>query len=603
MHKKSPSKRKQSFDISNEFLPTQGAYPSYIQKPIYGAIPIDKTYTGLDIDNGRMTSVIIYDNNNTKTLLAYDFYFSKNRNLDAIEHPDQFKEDCMQTMENLGYELEDYGEMFKQSRNSLSSRDTITLTANHDSAQLHLIEVPKENQKEKKQIIEWALKKDLSFPLENSVMDFIKGNDNFFKVGVAENEFLDGIANRLSEIEWGLRAWYPLAQSIHNAFIWNYPEHRKKDSIIIHLGEKDSLIICYSKLDIKVIKTLFIGIQGLNDALIDNGVEIKEWSHRENFQVPESFLRSMGYTADVGEHDDILRPVFDSWRQEIDRTMNGVRKSFKISENTEILLSGCAGEVFYLDKFIEGSMGLNTSFLNPLRNIAIQGNIKEDFSKIHPAGLTASIGSALHLTRSVNILPKTYKQEVFLRWTNRIGIIGSAAALIIFCAMTVSTMLSIGAMRAEIEPMQKENTELSYVEGKHSALKENKLNVEQQMEVLSYDTEYFQRILAINKFLSYYTPKEILINELNFQEGWEIQAYKKVGRDLVKVVKKEDEHLRVVRLAGNVRSNSILLNDHFSNFVSTLEESGLFQNVEIMSQASKAGLGKDNLQFELKCII
>ena len=158
-------------------------------------------------------------------------------------------------------------------------------------------------------------------------------------------------------------------------------------------------------------------------------------------------------------------------------------------------------------------------------------------------------------------------------------------------------------MRAEIEPMQKENTELSYVEGKHSALKENKFNVEQQMEVLSYDTEYFQRILAINKFLSYYTPKEVLINELNFQEGWEIQAYKKVGRDLVKVVKKEDEHLRVVRLAGNVRSNSILLNDHFSNFVSTLEESGLFQNVEIMSQASKAGLGKDNLQFELKCII
>ena len=123
------------------------------------------------------------------------------------------------------------------------------------------------------------------------------------------------------------------------------------------------------------------------------------------------------------------------------------------------------------------------------------------------------------------------------------------------------------------------------------------------MEVLSYDTEYFQRILAINKFLSYYTPKEIIINELNFQEGWEIQAYKKVGRDLVKVVKKEDEHLRIVRLAGNVSSNSILLNDHFSSFVSTLEESGLFQNVEIMSQASKAGLGRDNLQFELKCVI
>ena len=55
-------------------------------------------------------------------------------------------------------------------------------------------------------------KKRSFLPLENSVMDFIKGNDNFFKVGVAENEFLDGIANRLREIDWGLRAGYPLAQ-------------------------------------------------------------------------------------------------------------------------------------------------------------------------------------------------------------------------------------------------------------------------------------------------------------------------------------------------------------------------------------------------------
>ena len=151
--------------------------------------------------------------------------------------------------------------------------------------------------------------------------------------------------------------------------------------------------------------------------------------------------------------------------------------------------------------------------------------------------------------------------------------------------------------------MQEENDELSYVEKRHESLKDNKNSVIQQMQVLSYDIDYFDRILAINKFLSYYTPKEVIINELNFQEGWEIQAYKKIGRDLVKVVRKEDEDLRVVRLAGNVNSNSILLDDHFNNFVSTLEESGLFQNIEVMSQASKIGLGNDNLQFELKCVI
>ena len=103
--------------------------------------------------------------------------------------------------------------------------------------------------------------------------------------------------------------------------------------------------------------------------------------------------------------------------------------------------------------------------------------------------------------------------------------------------------------------------------------------------------------------MSFYTPKEIIIDELNFQQGWEVKGYKKIGRDIVKVVKKEDEHLRMVRLAGNVNANPILINDHFNNFVNNLRESGLFQNIEVMSEASKVGLGADNLQFELKCII
>ena len=107
--------------------------------------------------------------------------------------------------------------------------------------------------------------------------------------------------------------------------------------------------------------------------------------------------------------------------------------------------------------------------------------------------------------------------------------------------------------------MQTESDLLSFVEEDHSYLSQNKISVEEQIDLLSYDTEYFNRILAINKFLSYYTPKEIKISELNFQEGWEIEAYKKVGRDLVKVVRKEDEHLRIVKLAGEVDANAALL--------------------------------------------
>ena len=223
--------------------------------------------------------------------------------------------------------------------------------------------------------------------------------------------------------------------------------------------------------------------------------------------------------------------------------------------------------------------------------------------EFHPSVFTAAIGSALNIEKSVSILPKDLQQEETLRWVNRAGIIFSTLSLITILTISIKTKLDIDFLKSEIEPLRIENNKFGDVESNHTLLENNKSNVEQQLELLKYDTDYFNRILAINKFLSYYTPKEVLIEELNFQEGWDVKGYKKVGRDLVKVVRKEDTHLRIVRLAGSVQSNTALLSSHFRNFLSSLEESGLFQNIEVMNESSQEELGRDKIQFELKCII
>ena len=589
--------------LVNDFLPTQGKHPPNIKASILSKLPIDKTYVGMHIDSGKISSCVIHENNEVKTLLALDIFSDKNRSLSLIDMPDEFNESCQEAMAILDTKMSHYEDRYGTASKSVEKRDTLALTVDNDRMMLKLVDVPKENQKEKKQIIEWSIKKDLQFPIEESILSFESAKGNTFRVGIGETTTLNSICDGLNRLDYGLRSLYPLAQAVYNAFIWSYPENQKKDTIIINIGERNSLILGCLRSELKTVKPLFIGLQSLTDAIRDNGLSIEEWSNRKNYQVPETFLRSLGHKAEAGEHDDILRPVFDSWRQELDRTVNGIRKEFKISKDTEVLLCGSAGDIQYLDKYIEGIMGLNTRMLNPFRNLAIPHDLDLEDIGCHSSSLTASIGSALHLDNSVNLLPKDKKVEETLRWVNRFGMVAAAAALVFFIGISISTKLSINSIRSDLEPMQQENNELSYVEERHGSLKENKNSVIQQMQVLSYDIDYFDRILAINKFLSYYTPKEVIINELNFQEGWEIQAYKKIGRDLVKIVRKEDEDLRVVRLAGNVNSNSILLDDHFNNFVSTLEESGLFQNIEIMSQASKVGLGNDNLQFELKCVI
>ncbi len=588
----------------DDFLPTQGRYPPHINSGILNNIPIDQTYIGLHVDCGRISATVIQEKNGIKTLLSHEIFSNNDRFFSPIKNPQDFIEACSESIDLLVEKIQDYGDLYKSASKSVEKKNTIVFTLNHDQIKYQLVSVPKENKKEKQEIIQWAINKNYNYTDEDSiVVNHVAGKKNLYRVGIGEKSVLENISDPMYELGWGIRQWYPIHQALYNAFIWNYPEHRKKNTIIIFIGENSGNILGCTKTELTIIRELYIGVQSLTDALRDNGISIDTWHDRKLFQVPESFLRSMGQKVNKGTYDDIFRPVFDSWRQEIDRTINSMRKEFKISDDTEILLSGSAGEILYLDKFIEGSTGLDTSFINPIRNLALPVGFELSSLDYHPSLLAASIGSALHIKNSVNIVPKKLKQNEILRWINRAGLVSTAASIIIFCGLSLFAKLNINALNIEINPMQIQNESLAYVEKEHSLLSENKTTVEEQLNILSYDTEYFNRILAINRFLSFYTPKEIRINELNFQEGWEIQAYKKVGRDLVKVVRKEDEHQRVVRLAGKVQANPALLNSHFNNFLAMLDESGLFQNIEVMSEASQAHLGNDNLQFEIKCVI
>ena len=186
---------------------------------------------------------------------------------------------------------------------------------------------------------------------------------------------------------------------------------------------------------------------------------------------------------------------------------------------------------------------------------------------------------------------------------NRGGLI-AAAVLVFFCVgLSIQKKVMTESIINKMDPMIVQKNSLDYVEDKHKRLENNTTSVKQQIKKLSYDTEYSNRVLAVNRILSFYTPKEIKISLVKFQKGWDVKGYKKVGRDLVPVVQKKDEHLRIVRLTGSVSSNSALLENHFNNFVAMLEETNLFQTIDIIEQSSKERYGPEFLQFDLKCVL
>ena len=71
-----------------------------------------------------------------------------------------------------------------------------------------MVPVPKENKKEKDQIIEWTIKKTLPYSIEECLIDHLPGKRNIFYVGTAKKSIVSNMISVTEELEWELRKWY-----------------------------------------------------------------------------------------------------------------------------------------------------------------------------------------------------------------------------------------------------------------------------------------------------------------------------------------------------------------------------------------------------------
>ena len=596
---------KQSKTLEEKFIPNQGKYNPSIKSNILNQLPFDKVYIGIHFDFNLIATVVIEERKSKKTLLAFDIFSYEAQEFDFENDFEKLIEKFPDILDNLIKQLSDYGDIYQSIIKTVKQKNAIAITIDQNTISSHVINIPKEGEKEKNQIINWSVSKEIKFPIEEAIISRQKTTDQIYYASVGHVSFLEKFGTYFKKHELGIRKWYPISQAIHNAFLWNYHDYKNKTTIILHIGETNGVFLVCEKSQIKVINPVYLGVSSLFDALKDNGLfnDKTENDHRKEFQVPKPLLSTLGDEIKIGKYDEIFRPVFENWIQEIERSINTIRKELSFAKDTMILISGSAGYIMYLSDLIQTTTGIKTSNLNPLRNLNLTPDFDKNSLKFNPTILSASIGSGIAIDNAPSILPKQLKQDVIFRWMNRAGLFTSVI-LTFFCIfLSLQKKILTNNLINKIDPMVVQKHSLDYVEDKHQLLSQNTTSVQQQIEKLSYDTEYSNRILQVNRILSFYTPKEIKISLIKFQKGWDVKGYKKIGRDLVPVVQKEDEHLRVVRLTGSVNSNPALLESHFNNFVAMLEETNLFKNIKIIEQASKESLGPEFLQFDLKCVL
>jgi|TARA_B110000495_G_scaffold96981_1_gene83928 type II secretory pathway predicted ATPase ExeA/Tfp pilus assembly PilM family ATPase len=591
-----PSDDTLEFNAMSGPLTDPGKFPKGIEVPL---LIREAVIIGIAIDENKIVAVAIQDHRNTKRLIDVQIY-EHSEDIDLALNPAEAMIALKSIIELSAKSALNKNFLTKKVIESISNGTAIALSINSPLMSLKRVDIPKESQGDRKKIIEWNAKKLLYFDpiyLQYDAVNQRKSKEVML-VGTTNRQLLEQTGEIIANENWSIRWWHPITMAIHNAFIWNYPEESKEVCFLIHIGEKESFLFGYAHGLLQVVRPIAIGIQNLTDAVLDSSTPLSQ------YRVPPSLLPGKAKPGSSLPTDDQFRPVIENWTREIDRTITSLKRIFPAGEASKLYLSGSATYIQSLHEYFGGQLNLATEYLNPLRNIYIlpDENERGQLNVALPL-ITAAVGSALNLANTVNLLPSSLKQNESFRLLFKSTTRVAAALLIGLFTFTGWVSVQNEKLDLKLKTLKKESALLEPTRDLYYSIDKNKSAVKAQVDELSTDTEYFERILASLRFLSHQTPSEITFEEVRFQMGWEESQFYAYGQTRKAELKVLDPHLRILKIAGTVSANSAYKERIFQIYLDSLEESSLFNEIEVISKHTSIGLDVQEMTFVLKCIL
>ena len=582
-----------------------GSYPANVSTP---PLKKEKLLLGIALDQGHIYSALIQDKGGIKSIIGSDKFSANKAKLDPKRNPTGFSVAIGKAYDQLTKKLEKKGSKVSSGIiKKLHSGIPISFTMNNTSALLKTVMVPLENKKEREMIIEYDAKKNLPFNSDDIIFEAIELEQGKNIIGVANADYMETPANTLSEKNWDVRLWPPAAQAVLSAFRWNYPGKKHDIILIIHIGEIESFLLGYNQGYPDAIVPLDLGIQNLTDAWKYRSTSSKaKWDKRDWCRVPPSILKSDTKDNSINmrkkPQDEAMRPVIESWDQELERALNSMAQTFPSDNISEIFLSGCSEEILFLDEYLQTQLDVNVEYLDPIKNIAFfpDEEERENFDLSSPA-LTLAVGAALNIDKTVNLLPDRFKESEKFRLGNKFSIPAAAAILIGAIALSGWTNHNHEIMESKLSTIKSQASSIAPIKNKFEKVSAEKNMITKQLGILLRETKLSNLSISVMRFFSYNTPKEITLDMISFQRGWERGDWIHVGNSLEKVITIVDENKDFARVTGSIVANPALKERYFSNFINQVEYSGLFKKIDVINKKTTSGMDIDNMTFELKC--
>ncbi|MEE9166608.1 MAG: pilus assembly protein PilM [Candidatus Neomarinimicrobiota bacterium] len=591
---------------------------SAILHEIIRYVNCDKVVTGVLVEGGMFAVASVEDQKGTKRLV--DFAATQMDPDLVLGGDDERQQAGAEIVGKLLSEKNNKQKSFFTLKEELSLPGKVVSCFPEAVSVVKDVELPSVGKKELADAIEWNAKKDLPFAEEKLIIDHIKQPENGAAetggghnlVGVSSEESINDSVQVMIDTVGVPRKIAPAAYAAWSAFVWNYPEFSKDDTIVIHIGETKTVVLFISGKLLRFVREIQLGGIDFSKAIpaeitlgSDRVVVTPRMAEklRQEFEIPTG--RTQGSDEDEARDSQLMphfRNTLERFVGAMTRAFNVHRKEFPMNRVKRIFLTGSGAALGNLSSYLSEALGKKVLLLDPVRMLLgkelLDDGGNDNMNSLH---LSIPIGLALNIHRGINLLPKRLRREELFLIVNHVGRKVLIALFVLFLSLSGMTQLDLLGTRTQLDIQEKVESQLTPIKHRYDTLIQELTEMGGYGGMVESDRRFHEKEVAILKMLSNVTPREIFLTYLGFREGWVVSESRRVGRATVTDTEIEASDEDFIRMEGLVATNPALQEAFLGNYIATLESNGLFANISIVDKRQDLKQRTEGLSFVLKC--
>ncbi|MEN6488240.1 MAG: pilus assembly protein PilM [Smithella sp.] len=480
-----------------------------------------------------------------------------------------------------------------------------------DNVNIHYLKIPPVQKKQMENAIYWAAKKETSFDEKDYIFDF-EIQEEIIEQGIPKNSVMVYSAP-IAEIEKTRALFSNIGISLAGITIPPFAIqniYRMKwlpadeTTATLFIGNEFSRINIYRKDKLVMSRGIKTGISSMLEIITDSFLSKKGILTLEK-ENAEKILFSLGSDAkktdkadDVFglEKDEIFSmiiPVIERLTRQIERTLQHYTTSTGRERVENLFISSAMNLYDPVLKYLSDQLGVKVELFDPLQS-QTKNRLAENISSADRMALVPALGLALSGSQHTPNLIFTYKEknnETNIKKINR-GIIAAFAASLIICVMSIfHQSVNIFVLKKQRASL---NKELSMYKPLISAdnVKIMANDIKRRQSISHQYAERYLGIAAIGE-ISSLTPENIRLNSLKIMTP----AGFKVKDNADKTQK--EETTAGITLEGVVSGERNMLNSYLAQYVMSLSNSPMLQQVSILKNDIVNFKKKEVLQFSM----